>query len=499
MNKKILSHKAISKFHSQVSILKRIPETVEDDTLEEAPSISEDIVKETKKSRESNIIGTTKSKHIESSHNKKQAKVTHFKALVLMGENLFSEIEKGKSKRSREQTTEKKNDSHTLVDRERNIVAAKEKISQDKNFNLDTSNQDKIKSLKIKEENEIRTDIILKPVSKINTIDEEMCLNFDESKNQRTQNKVSGDTSNANLSTDQMDEVASKTQSSFQSSKNGNKNKTTSIKASTSFEEKDVSFGNDPAIDDVATALQAGYKGMITREKMKTEEDKEEKKIVEKSQDIENKLGTDLDHPKIAESATTIQASFRGATVPDNSDKEYSEYESESSYYYEDEDEESESYQERPKSPKTAVESFSQTVPSIAGFKATAIIGSWIQRRKQQPRALTTSEENDIATKIQAGYRGMRTREDARPKPSIAGLRVSTHIVNWSQKTKKIIRRPLSDLEIDDAATRIQAGFRGMKAREEMRTAYNNRSNLPESSKDHATSKNHEAVSNDAK
>ena len=373
-----------------------------------------------------------------------------------MGEQLFSEIEKGKFKKSREQTTE-------------------------------TFNQDKIKSMKIKEEKEIRNNIILKPVSKINTIDEEMCLNFDESKNQRAQNKVRLDTSNANLSTDQMDEVASKIQPSFQSSKNGNKSKNTSIKASTSFEEKDVSFGNDPAIDDVATALQAGYKGMITREKMKTEEVKEEKKIVEKSQDIENKLGTDFDDPKIVESATTIQASFRGSTVPDTSDKEYSEYESESSYYYEDEDEESESYQERPKSPKTAVESFSQTVPSIAGFKATAIIGSWIQRRKQQPRPLTSSEENDIWTKIQAGYRGMRTREDAKPKPNIAGFRVSTHIVNWSQKTKKRIRRPLSDLEIDDVATRIQAGFRGMKAREEMRAAYNNRSNLPESSKDHET------------
>ena len=100
-----------------------------------------------------------------------------------------------------------------------------------------------------------------------------------------------------------------------------------------------------------------------------------------------------------------------------------------------DEDGESESLQERPQTPKTAVEDFSQSIPSIAGFKATAMIGSWVQRRKLRPKVLNSFEEDDIATKIQAGYRGMKTREDARPKPpTIAGFRVSAHIANWAQK-----------------------------------------------------------------
>ena len=52
------------------------------------------------------------------------------------------------------------------------------------------------------------------------------------------------------------------------------------------------------------------------------------------------------------------------------------------------EDEESESFQERPKTPKTAVEDFSQSIPSISWFKAKAMIESWVQRRKLRPKVL---------------------------------------------------------------------------------------------------------------
>ena len=152
----------------------------------------------------------------------------------------------------------------------------------------------------------------------------------------------------------------------------------------------------DPLLNDVATNIQAGYRGMKAREQMAKEEDDEIKKMEQQSRDIEDRLGISLDDPKVVEAATKIQAGFRGA------------------------------------------QTFSQSIPSIAGFKATAIIGSWDQRRKLIPKVLTSFEKDDIATKTQAGYRGMKTREDARHKPStIAGFRVSAHIINWAQKTKK--------------------------------------------------------------
>ena len=115
---------------------------------------------------------------------------------------------------------------------------------------------------------------------------------------------------------------------------------------------------------------------MKAREQMAKEEDEEMKKMEQQSRDIEDRLGISLDDPKVVEAATKIQAGFRGVQtrrnfknpiiVVDKTETEYSEYESETSYTYEDEDEESESLQERPKTPKTAVEDFSQSIPSIA-------------------------------------------------------------------------------------------------------------------------------------
>ena len=237
-----------------------------------------------------------------------------------------------------------------------------------------------------------------------------------------------------------------------------------------------------PLLNEETTSIQEGYRGMKAREQMAKEEDEEIKKMEQKSRDIEDRLGISLDDPKVVEAATKIQAGFRGAQtrrnlknpiiIVDKTETEYSEYESESSYTYEDEDEESESLQESPKTPKTAVEDFSQSIQSIAGFKPTAMIGSWVQRRKLRQKVLTSFEEDDMATKIQAGYRGMKTREDAKPKPpSIAGFRVSAHIANWAQKTKKRrkVTRPMTSTEEDDVATRIQSGFRGMTVREKMK------------------------------
>ena len=118
------------------------------------------------------------------------------------------------------------------------------------------------------------------------------------------------------------------------------------------------------------------------------------------------------------------------------------------------------------------MEDFSQSIPSIAGFRATALIGSWVQRRKLRPKPMTISEEYEIATKIQAGYRGMITRENARPKPpTIAGFRVTATVATWVNKCKKRqkVSKPMTESEEEDVATRIQAGYRGSKVREEMK------------------------------
>ena len=50
---------------------------------------------------------------------------------------------------------------------------------------------------------------------------------------------------------------------------------------------------------------------------------------------------------------------------------------------------------------------------NIAGFKASAMISHWLKRRVRV-RPMTEGEAEEAATKIQAGYRGLVTREAMR-------------------------------------------------------------------------------------
>ena len=52
---------------------------------------------------------------------------------------------------------------------------------------------------------------------------------------------------------------------------------------------------------------------------------------------------------------------------------------------------------------------------NIAGFRASALISNWISRRRLNlARPMTAAEQEEVATKIQAGYRGLVTREEVR-------------------------------------------------------------------------------------
>ena len=241
---------------------------------------------------------------------------------------------------------------------------------------------------------------------------------------------------------------------------------------------------DDTILDDVATKVQAGYKGMKVREDMKIEEANDLKIAAKRGKEMEERLGISLNDPEVVNAATKIQAGFRGVRarrnlknkqppqieVDEPTVTEYSECDSENSYTYtyEDEDEESESLEERPISPKTAVEDFSKTF-SVAGFRASAMIGAWNLRRKRlMAGPMTSIEENDAATKIQAGYKGMITRQEMKKPVSIAGFKATASIGAWVKRRQLRQQKPLEGEEEDDVATKIQAGYRGMKVREEI-------------------------------
>jgi hypothetical protein len=179
----------------------------------------------------------------------------------------------------------------------------------------------------------------------------------------------------------------------------------------------------DPELNNIATNIQAGYKGMKVREEMKAREEAEaackiqanfrgfraRKQVnrLRREREVEERLGIDLEDPEVSRAATKIQAGFRGMqtrkklretrnphiVVEDTS--EYTEMESETSYYEDEEEEEDEdALEERPPTPETSVERFSlekkesvstdsrSSETKVKGFRAMAMVAKLMQNRK---------------------------------------------------------------------------------------------------------------------
>merc|ERR1712037_547890 len=80
---------------------------------------------------------------------------------------------------------------------------------------------------------------------------------------------------------------------------------------------------------------------------------------------------------------------------------------------------------------------------------------------------LDDPETEMAATKIQAGYKGMKTRKEMKAKKKEDEEIVEENIT--AQDAEEKIDIDLDDPETEMAATKIQAGYKGMKTRKEMK------------------------------
>merc|ERR1712086_339300 len=71
------------------------------------------------------------------------------------------------------------------------------------------------------------------------------------------------------------------------------------------------------------------------------------------------------------------------------------------------------------------------------------------------------------ATKIQAGYKGMKTRKEMKARKNENEEMVEESV--GAQEAEEEIDIDLDDPETEMAATKIQAGYKGMKTRKEMK------------------------------
>ncbi|XP_046353041.1 FK506-binding protein 5-like isoform X6 [Haliotis rufescens] len=212
-------------------------------------------------------------------------------------------------------------------------------------------------------------------------------------------------------------------------------------------EEVDIDL-NDPDVEKAAIKIQAGFKGFKARKEVQEVKSKDSEQPQEKTEEDEI-ADIDLKDPELASAATKIQASFRGHKArKDVTEKKVEEKDPE---------------------PQTVVpEVEAETVVPEAGAEA-------VEDEDVVDIDLEDPEVGKAALKIQAGFRGHMSRktmqtqqtEDA-PAPPPA-----------EETQEEEIDIDLNDPEVEKAATKIQASFKGHKARKEVKALKGSEEDAP--------------------
>ncbi|VDI75234.1 Hypothetical predicted protein [Mytilus galloprovincialis] len=193
----------------------------------------------------------------------------------------------------------------------------------------------------------------------------------------------------------------------------------------TKEEEVDIDL-NDPEVEKAATKIQAGFRGHQTRKEMQSKTDvKSETKVDQSKQSETEEVDIDLNDPEVEKAATKIQAGFRGH--------------------------------------KTRKEMLSKTDVQTSQEK---------EPKKEEEEVdidLNDPEVEKAAIKIQAGFKGFQTRKEMQSKKSETEVKTEEKTeAKKEEKQEEEVDIDLEDPATADAALKIQAGFRGYKTRKEL-------------------------------
>ena len=373
------------------------------------------------------------------------------------GKNARDEVKKMKE--------EKEADESTKIDEPEKVEdAAKEKEEEEIDIDLDdpevneaaTKIQASFKGKKARDE--------VKKMKEEKEVEESTNKEEDEKTEERNDEEIDID-----LDDPEVNEAATKIQASFKGKKARDEvkkmkeekdtlvseNKTDDTEAATTMEEEiDIDL-DDPEVNEAATKIQASFKGKKARDevkKMKEEKEvddainKEEHEKVEEAakENEEEEIDIDLDDPEVNEAATKIQASFKGKKARDEVKKMKEEKEVDESAKIDEPEKEEDTVK--------------------------------VKEEEEIDIDLDDPEVNEAATKIQASFKGKKARDEVKKMKEVKEVDESTNVDEPEkvedtamEKDEEEIDIDLDDPEVNEAATKIQASFKGKKARDEVK------------------------------
>ncbi|CAG2254391.1 Sperm surface protein Sp17 [Mytilus edulis] len=237
-------------------------------------------------------------------------------------------------------------------------------------------------------------------------------------------------------------------------------------------EEVDIDL-NDPEVEKAATKIQAGFRGHQTRKEMQSKTDvKSETKVDQSKQSETEEVDIDLNDPEVEKAATKIQAGFRGhktrkemlskTDVQTTQEKEPSKEEEEVDIDLND-----------PEVEKAAI----KIQAGFKGFQTRKEMQSKSEEKVPEKKEEEEEVDIDLndpdvekaAIKIQAGFKGFQTRKEMQSKKSETEVKTEEKTeAKKEEKQEEEVDIDLEDPATADAALKIQAGFRGYKTRKEL-------------------------------
>jgi len=227
---------------------------------------------------------------------------------------------------------------------------------------------------------------------------------------------------------------------------------------------------DDPEVNIAATKIQAGYKGMRARKDVKKMKDNQE----EIDDNKEEQIDIDLNDPEVEMAATKIQAGYKGMRDRKKVRSMKNKDENDDGDGEHKEDDQVEEMDIDLNDPDVEV----AATKIQAGYKGMKTRQE-MKKRKEQEKEVEEDNEFDIdlndpetemaATKIQAGYKGMKTRREMKKRAEEKQCGDEEMSVKTNDVENEIIDIDMEDPEVELAATKIQAGYKGMRTRKEMK------------------------------